>query len=179
VFCSEGDGTCLTDVCHETPQTCRPAQRPALIVKNRPGGANDTLVWKWNKGASSGGADYHDPSISAHYALCIYAGPSGARVAQVHIPPGANWASVANSWRYSDPTATADGVQKVTLKDGGEGRAKILLKGRGDGLPDLLDAGQLATPVIAQLLNYQTGACFGTRFETPRRNDGASFLAKE
>jgi hypothetical protein len=100
-------------------------------------------------------------------------------VAQVHIPPGANWRSVANSWRYSDRTGAANGVQAVNLKDGGEGRASATLKGRGDGLPDPLDSGELSTPVIAQLLNYQTGACFDARFEAPRKNDQSAFLAKQ
>ena len=48
------------------------------------------------------------------------------------------------------------------LKSGvGRARARRLLKGRGDNLPDPLDMGPLGTPVTAQLLNYQIGRVLG------------------
>ena len=66
----------------------------------------------------------------------------------------------------------------MILKSGAAGKSKALLKGRGSNLPDPLDMGPLGSPVIAQLLNYQSGVCWGSTFTTPKKILTALYKAK-
>jgi hypothetical protein len=161
------------------PERPRYAAGLPLCTAILPGGEKDTLVWKWGKGVATTSEELADPQSTAHYFLCIYAGPSNQLVGQVHVPPSEKWREVGTSFRYRDTTGAADGAQSLSLKSGGETKTKVLFKGRGDGLPDLLDLGSLSTPVWIQLINYETGVCFDARYEMPRRNDEGVFLAKE
>jgi hypothetical protein len=46
-------------------------------------------------------------------------------------------------------------------------------------LPDTLDTAPLGAPVTVQLINYETGACFEGRYETPQRSDQEVFSGKQ
>jgi len=126
-------------------------------------------------------AEFADPRSTADYALCIYAGTADALVASIHIPANnSKWTALGTKgFKYLDPTLAADGTQKVILKGGTAGKTKALLKGRGGNLPDPLDMGPLGTPVTAQLLNYQSGVCWGGTFTTAKKSTTTIFKAKQ
>jgi len=171
---------CLPNVCPDAPQNCRPARKSVLVVKNRGyDGAKDMLAWKWLRGAATSGSDFANPQSRADYALCIYAGTSDALVAQMHIPQSSKWIADGHRWKYKDKTGAADGTQQVFLRGGDEGKSSATLKGRGNRLPDLLDSGPLSPPVTVQLMNYDTGACFEGRYETPTKNNGEYLSAQQ
>ena len=66
-----------------------------------------------------------------------------------------------NKLKYSDPDRMPDGIDKLTLKAGGPGKAAITLKARGGDLanPPL----PLGIPTIVQLLSTN-GSCWGAQF---------------
>ena len=96
------------------------------------------------------------------------------------IRRSAKWtASGTTGFRYSDSTAAGDGVFKALLKGGSAGKAKALVKAKGSGLPDgLLPVPAL--PIVIQLANSDTDACFATSFDTANvtKNTGSQFKAK-
>src|SRR6185369_14478737 len=139
------------------------------------------LVWKWLKGAATTTAEFADPTSTAEYALCIYAGVSDTLVAQMHIPASSTkWKPLGTKgFKYLDPSSSADGAQKIVLKGGVAGKSKVIVKGRGTALPDPLDMGPLGTPVTAQLLNYQSGVCWEANYTTAKKDTSAIFKAKQ
>jgi hypothetical protein len=151
------------------------------LIKNKTFNGSDKLIWKFINGQATTQADFANPTGTADYALCIYAGPSVALKASIHVPPGSsNWSLLGSKgYKYLDFSLSADGTQKVILKGTGvAGKTKALLKARSDNLPDPLDMGALTLPVKAQLLNYQTGICWEGNFTTAKKNTSAIFKAK-
>jgi hypothetical protein len=79
---------------------------------------------------------------------------------------------------YRDRDAASDGLEKVLMLTGDEGRSKIIVKGRG---PDLqLPTLPLASyeGLIVQLVNGN-GRCWESRYSAPaRKNDTGKFKEK-
>ena len=185
--CDDGNA-CTADTCDATAGCentagvlggCRTAQKSLLLLKQK-GGTKDKLVWKWTKGQATALGDLADPTASASYALCIYAGTANALIADAAIPSGSGWSTAGSKgYRFSSLTGTPDGVQKTILKSGANGKAKALVKGKGANLPDPA-LGNLPLPVTAQLVNGQTGVCLEGVFEAGDvlKNDSAQFKAK-
>jgi cysteine-rich repeat protein len=161
--CNEGNRTCVS-VCPSAPLTCRTAGTSRLAVKRTVGGNKDTLAWRWSQGASTSQAEFADPTTSADYALCVFAGLSPALIGEAVVPASAtSWrATVTTGYRYKDAAATADGVTKVTLKASTVNKSRVQVTGKGVGLPDL--SLPLTAPVTVQLVNETTGLCWGAIF---------------
>jgi hypothetical protein len=142
------------------------------------GGTNDLLVWKWLKGAQTEIADFAEPTATADYTLCVYTGTSQDLVAGAVVPAGTNWTARPRKYKYRDPQANEDGVQKVILKEGAPNKAKVILKGKGGALPD--PTMPLAEPVLVQLVNEETNVCWESEFESGDtiKNDGSNYKAK-
>jgi hypothetical protein len=82
-------------------------------------------------------------------------------------------------YKYKDKSAAASGVTKILLKSGAAGKAKVQLQGKGVNLPDPTFT-FLPLPVVAQLVNSETAACFESTFTAPnvKKNDQGKFKAK-
>jgi hypothetical protein len=179
--CSEGLQECLSSPCPASPHTCLAAQKSILLLKNKTDNSKDKLTWKWIKGAATLTSDFADPTTTANYALCIYAGTTDALVAQMSLPAGSKWSALGTKgFKYNDPTLSPDGAQKAILKSGAPGKSKALVKGKGTNLPDPLDGGPLPFPVTVQLFNYQTGLCLDSTFNMTNalKNTSTLFKAK-
>lgn len=177
--CDESLDECLTGACALVPQTCRTAGKGLLLLKNNADDGRDQLLWKWLKGASTLAAELGDPRSDADYALCIYTGADPALAAEIDIPRGSGWSTVgASGYRYDDAAGTYGGAQRVGLKGSASDKSKILFKGRGAGLPDLLDGGPAALPITVQLLNQRNGLCWGSTFSSATPNGTTRLKAR-
>jgi hypothetical protein len=173
-------GTCVND---STPlSTCRSSDK-ALLLLNDKGANNDKLVWKWLKGQATSMADFGDPTSSTDYTLCLYAGYAGtaaALVADAAIPASStHWSSLGDKgYRYNDPTRSAAGIQTALLRGSDKDAAKIVLKGKGAGLPH--PTLSLALPVKIQLVRTDNDGCWQSDFDVGDvlRNDSEQFKAK-
>jgi cysteine-rich repeat protein len=184
---SDGD-PCTLDECDGAgncgvgaPRTgCRTALKSALALKDTADNAKDKLIWKWLKGAATDQVDFGVPTGTTAHTLCLFAGPTDTALGSVDIPPGSGWAPISDKgYKFKDATGTPDGVTKTILKGGVAGKAKALVKGKGDNLPDLLGAA-LPLPVTAQLVNDANNICFEGLYDTAdiKKNDGEQFKAK-
>jgi cysteine-rich repeat protein len=177
-----GDGvTCALDgTCAPAPRSCRGALKSSLLVKNKDDDGKDKLVWKWTRGEATTLADLADPTDTASYTLCVYAGASGAMIGEAQVgPDSSKWSAIgANGFRYRDTEGAEGGLQKLLLKAGDVDKAKALVKGRGVKLPD--PTPPLALPVTAQLVNNLTDVCFEGVYEAAdiEKNEQGRFKAK-
>jgi hypothetical protein len=181
--CDEATDSCFIGSCPPNAVACRPSDGNKILIKNNSDDTKDKLIWKWSKGADSLLSDFADPTSTAEYALCFYAGPSADLLKQISVPPSATKWSAAGSkgYKYKDQAGTAGGITKILVKGGTLGKSKALLKGKGALLPDFdgdlpLAMGDL--PLIVQLRNNQTGVCWEGAFPLPKKNSADQFNAK-
>ncbi len=185
--CNDNNG-CTADSCDPldgcqndaTPlTTCLTAEKSMLFIKQKDAGAKDKLLWKWIKGGSATQAELGNPTSTADYSLCVYAGGTNDLIAAADIPPSATaWESIGSKgYKYQDTNAAEDGVTKVIVKGSESNKSKALLKGKGSNLPDPT-LGSLPFPVTTQLVNRETGVCMEGVFSSAIKNDASQFKAK-
>ena len=185
----DGDGcgaTCLT----ETTLTCGPAPlstcfhpvlsaKASLSMKRGSTLFKDQLKWLWLAGERTTLADYGSPLSATQYTLCLYDN-TGLRL-HANVPAGglcagkSCWKAVGTTgFRYGDKDLTPDGVQKLNLKSGTDGKAQVKLTVRGAnlGLPDL---STIAQPVTVQIKN-SNGKCWEAIFSAPSRYQSSTIF---
>ena len=174
----DGAGSCVA-----APRMgCRGALKSILLLKNDTDDSKDKLIWKWIKGDMTVQADFGVPTGTTNYALCIYAGTANALLDDPQIPASATlWSPISTKgYKYKDPAGSEDGIQKVILKGGDQGKAKALVKGKGSGLPQPTLSPSVPLPVTAQLVNSANNNCFEGVYDSGAviKNDGVQFKAK-
>jgi uncharacterized delta-60 repeat protein len=189
----DGSATCV--FIEDGPQVtgCRqPLAAGKSLVKVRAGTTPDgnQITWKWAKGAKTAPGDLGMPDTVADQALCIYdeSGVTPSVLLRAEIPAGgtcgtkACWRATgfppgSRGYKYKDPDRTPDGIDRVALKPGPDGKAKIVVKGKGAtlALPTLPIAEPLAVRV--QLKNG-VGQCWEATYSTALRNDAGQLKAK-
>jgi hypothetical protein len=171
-FC-DGTGTCAAGPCSpccDETMGCIPAPsagcagpvtpKGKLIVRNR------KLQWKIPNGEQTDVADFGDPTTATGYTLCLYGTfQSQSYMLMAAAAPAGGTCKTRPCWKsqpgigfkYGDRLRTPDGLDKVALKAGSPGRAKILVKGKGENL--FTQFGLPLPPVVAQL-KASNGACW-------------------
>ena len=168
--------------CAELPRLdCRGALKAGASIQQK-GGIKDKMKLKWSKGDATTQLDLADPTTSADYSVCWYAGASPSRVgASTVLADAALW-SVSGTKGYkfkdTDKTYPSDGVAGVVLKGGEQGKSTIVVKGKGANLPDPVLP--LDGPVVVQVVNRGTDVCFSATFDGAGivKNDASQFKAK-
>jgi N-acetylneuraminic acid mutarotase len=169
--------------CPPAPGACRaPAvgEKGLLLLRRGSSPARSALVWDWARGTATTKSDFGDPVGSDGYALCVYAG--GAFVTRASAPAGSacpgrtGWRSTPGGFRYRSRARTPDGLKSVALKQGADGRARIVVKGRGALLP-LPDLAGVASPITVQLRRSGSGPCWSAQYGFPPaiRADATTF----
>jgi len=164
-----------------------------LLLKDRTAGADkaDLVLWRWSRGARTDAADFGDPGATDQYAVCIYDATGSSLLFVANAPAGGAcgtkpcWKALgkppaSKGFRYRDKERTPDGLLKVRLKPGADGKAKIILKGKGENLsvsPQGLPALPLPLPVTVQL-QAGNGECWGATYSTALVNGPTTFKAK-
>ena len=158
--------------CPAAPTACRLPTVAAVArvqLVDDPDPAKDLLVWRWLRGVETDVVDFGDPTTGTDYALCVY---DGAGLVLDAIVPGGGtcgrgrpcWTRTARGFVYRDGALGNDGLQRIVLRAGVDGRAKIIVraKGQGLGVPGL---GDLLSPVTVQLRNGSV--CWGAQYSFP------------
>jgi hypothetical protein len=168
----------VAPTCAPMPELCRTpavgAKAKILIKVNATDASKNVLLWKWLKGAATTKAEFGDPVNSHTYELCIYGG-SGL-VGSATAPAGSPWKETGSGFKYKDSSLASDGLQKMSLKEGADEKAKIIVKGKGGGL-NLPTLASLTSPLTVQLKRSGGSVCWGAVFSFPPaiKNDGAQF----
>ena len=153
--------------CTLTPVSgCRTAGKSLLLMK-QPNSGKDKLIWKFLKGDATTLDELGDPTDDTDYALCIYVGSTNALLAQVSAPADAGkWQPMGTKgYKYNDPGKTPDGVQKVLVSSGAQGKSKAKVKGKDANLPDPV-LGALETPITVQLKRSGSLTCWEATYQS-------------
>jgi hypothetical protein len=123
-------------------------------------------------------ADFGDPVTAHDYELCIF--DAGGNVLRAQAPAGDTcgrrpcWKGVTTGFSYSDKERTPEGVDRIRLTAGDTGKARILVRGKGDNLA-MPALGGLVLPLHVQLL-AEGGQCWEAAGVI--RNDATQFKGK-
>jgi hypothetical protein len=166
--------------CASIPEVCRtPAvgDKALVVLKDRTDDNKDLLLWKWLKGGATDATEFGDPVTTHAYELCIYDG--GGLVASASAPAGANWSAKTTGFKYRDPAGSSDGLQTIILKAGADGKAKIVVRGKGMNV-DMPNLALLTSPLTVQIKRAGGTVCWGATYSFPpaRKNDAANFKDK-
>jgi hypothetical protein len=180
------------DTCSSTPATgCRQATMPGrgrFLLKSGSDSSGNKLIWEWKRGQQTTLSDLGDPiGGTTSYGLCIYdesAGTSSlvlsAKAPEASQCTGACWRKLGTrGLSYVDPANAPDGIRRIVIRANREGRARILVKAKGDNLemPTLPLAQDLRVRV--QLINSD-GVCWESNYTGPAdRNDQKMFRDSE
>jgi len=187
--CDDGNPCSSPDLCEAgTCSGAAPAascrgpfvpDRSLIQIRDRTPDNGDRLTWKWRRGSSTSIMDFGDPIGSTDYWLCAYDQTAGIshRILEERIPAGSNWVSVPSGYNYHDPDQSEGGVSSVHLKQGGDGQASIIVRGRGGSLALPPLGLHQDTTVTVQLLNGTT--CWESLYDTNIRNDPTQFKARD
>jgi hypothetical protein len=171
-------------VCPPVPRNaCRSAGSTTLKVRVEAGAPDRAkIVWKWQKGAPTTGADLGDPRAARTYGLCVWAGGAPGPLAALLVPPDAlKWVPKRDGgFAYKDRTRSADGVSSVKLKPGLAGKPRMQLTAAGVNVPAPVLGVGVATPVVAQLVDRDSAVCYESVFEPAHvtKNDGVKLEGK-
>ncbi len=161
---------------------CREAGASQLVIRNGIAEHRKLLKLRWLDGDATNIGALGDPVNTTPYAACIYEDES--LVHEMAAPAAslcgsrACWIDLGSSGfvyrdRHHDAEATQGGTERLTLRTGAAGDARMFLKGRGAGMSsDNLLPADPSLPVIVQVMS-STGECWGAAF------DPVSFKANE
>lgn len=158
------------------------SRKAKLVVTDRIPDTHDAVTWTWAKGAATVLAEYGDPLDSTDYVACLYDGASALRMA-LRAPAGGTCGAVpcwkekkTTGFTYADKERTPDGVRKVVLRTGLNGKAKITLSAKGDEIPlPPLGPEALLLPLRVQMQG--NGLCWEAVYSTPREHTTVKFKA--
>jgi hypothetical protein len=154
---------------------CRTPGKSLLLIKDGTPDRRDRIVFRWLQGATTTQAELGDPLASDDYRICVY--DASGRIRSNTAPAGGTCAD-ADCWqelgpadeprgfRYRDKELTPDGTQNVSLRSGAAPRPRVIWKARGEGLDD--GALGLTPPVTVEVINGETGICFGETYDASR-----------
>jgi len=142
--------------------------------------SKDQLIWKAVKGTPTTKAQFGNPLSADSYAFCIY--DSNGLVMNTIVAPGGTcsfkpcWQEKSFSFTFKDKTFAQGGIQTIFLKEGLNGKAKFIVKGKGANLGLRTDLTTLVSPVTVRLKN-SLGTCWGAVYSFPpaKKNDAQNF----
>jgi hypothetical protein len=150
---------------------CRRATLPlkgSLAIKNPGGVTKDTILWKLKKGEATALGDLGGPATT--YQFCLVDGVGTTLYSTETLPldtcvsGAACWRDTTVGIKYTDPNGGAEGLRKIVVKSGEDGRAGATVRVQGQPgftfgfLP-------FALPVTVRLANSD-GQCWAESFGT-------------
>lgn len=166
---------------------CQAPGRAVLSLRDEPGPSlKDRLAFKWLRSSSPPTiAELSDPTTTAGYSLCVFAGTAATVLVATDVAPVANWRAIGGKgFRFRDPLAAQDGIRRILLRGDASRKPRAIVRGRGLSLPPLpggalpLDPGDF--PLRAQLINTANGECLEATFDAShlRRNSTSRLRLK-
>lgn len=195
--------------CTFQPMTgCRQAARSVLLLKDSSNDQKDLLAWTWAKGEAASVGDLGDPLLVAgpSYAVCFYdesqtgsdpdyvtellraTALAGAECGGEGEPcwKGLGKPAGSKGFKYRSPDGSPEGLTKLLLKPGEDGKTKVLARLKGERLAMLGEpAGGSSTPALPLALPVRVqlqssyGECWESAFDTThvKKNDADKFKA--
>jgi hypothetical protein len=158
-------------------------RKASLVIKDAPIDTRDHLVWRWLGGAATSVEEFETPLVTASYSLCVY-DANGTLMQSSGVRAGgicgsrrlrSCWRATRRGFEFRDSGAGRDGITRMTLVAGQQGKARIFVNGTGPGLdaPVL----PLLMPLRVQL-RRTGGQCWEAQYSSAARNDPQQLKAR-
>jgi hypothetical protein len=149
--------------------------RARLDVRDDAKDRRDEFLWKWRKGQATAPGNFGDPVDGDGMVFCAYDESGDAPVLIFHsgVPANGGCTGAKECWKgkgnpkglrgylYRNRSGRPDGIGRMALTPGADGRAKLDVQGRGKDLD--LPPLPLPLPLRVQLQSA-TGQCWETTF---------------
>jgi hypothetical protein len=175
------------DLCGAAPAVgCRAAAAAQLQIKDADGTAKDSVNVKLGKADATDYADFLDPTTDTAYSVCIYDSSVDSQpVLESGAGAGGNcsgkpcWkAKDGKGYQFKSKTGILEGVTKVKLKAGPDGKASVAVAAKGSFLDT--PAPPLTFPVTVQVVadDGMTTECWEAGFASASTNTPGQLKAK-
>jgi len=164
-FCEEA--TYAAAFCAPAPVSgCATSGRSRLTITDPKGNSRDSISWRFMRGTGAPTlAAFGNPLTGTSLAICIY--DDDVLKIDTQVPPSATkWqeAGRMTSYQYFDKDGSEDGIKRVLLRSGPDGRVRIVVRSRGSNVPLPAPASSetyfnQTVSVVVQLRN-DSGACW-------------------
>jgi hypothetical protein len=151
----------------------------SLIIQDKADDIQDTLTWKWTRGAATTIDDFFGSPLGSELALCVYedvpANPELVLGAGIGCGATDCWKRNGSDASFVPLEASTDGIKSAKVHAGGDGRAQISINAGGVALqtPRL----PLSAGVVVQL-HSPDGVCWDATYGHPRSDTPTQFQAK-
>jgi hypothetical protein len=166
-------------------------EKVMLQIKDKGSDRADKFQWKLIKGQSTAVGESGDPLNGEEYAICIYdeSGLAPALIYAATVPSALTCGSEfcwkvlgSEALRYKSSSGAPEGARLLLLKPGADGKAQILLMGKGIHLGDgLLGFPSLPLPLPARVqLQGSSGVCWEAEYTSAgaQKNDPTQFKGR-
>jgi hypothetical protein len=168
-------------VCGSTPIPMLSCRRPVLprralvLLKTMSPDTRDQLLFQWRTGELTTFSDFGTPLDTTKTSLCVY--DQTGLIVGVQVPAGVLCARGRPCWKqtgppsnptgfqYVDNDLTHDGAQRLTLRAGTDGRAKIRVQAKGLNLG--MPAALSVAPAVTVQMKNSNDQCWGAVFNVP------------
>jgi cysteine-rich repeat protein len=186
--CTTG-GTCSEGLCVGVPTPATgclgetASFRGLIDLRDSSSDNEDRFTWKWAKGEETLPVHLGDPLTATGYEVCVFdeSAPSPALLLDARIPAGGTCAGKpcwkllgtpfsVQGFKYKNGDTTPDGIDRLVVKVGEAGRARLTVKGKGvllplPGEPPRPPALPLDAPLAVRVqLLADTGTCWEASF---------------
>ena len=177
-------GSCVPTMRTACAQPTQPA-KSRLIIKDNATDARDTVVWKWTNGEEVLFPSLGDPTSATDYTLCVFDGDGDVALRTV-VPAAGTcdgnpcWKTLgATGYGYADSAASVGGIIRLKVKSGDAGKAKALVKGKGEPL-ETPSLSAMTLPVTVQLQGEEPAACVEATFSSTGvlHSDSSKFIGR-
>jgi hypothetical protein len=145
-------------------------------VKRGKTDAKDKFKFSWAKGPPPTPADLADPTDQTAYDVCVD-DANGPRLA-ARVEGGGGWKALGgNGFKFKEKTGANAGITALVAKVSPNGKAKVVVKGKGANLDDPASL-PWTPPVVAYVANVDTGTCFVAQLEGPDVKKSTDLLFK-
>jgi hypothetical protein len=168
-------------LCASLPRTnCHTSPRSLLELRGSPDPRKQRLSWRWLKGDTARPA-FGNPEAVTRYAFCLYDEAAGTpkRTMSIAVPEAgtcgrrACWSQIGErGFRYSDRLALTEGVHQIAVVSG-EGRARMVVQGKGVQLPIPALPIEPYIALRAQLVNSEN-ECWESLYTPPATSNTAT-----
>jgi probable HAF family extracellular repeat protein len=172
-------GNLIGDFCPAAPlPSCLPAPKSSLKVRKAASDAGDQILWKWRGGPEVAFDDLNEETL-----LCMYDSTAGAHSLSARLTVESYYVSEIPNRGFSlnDPAGNDDGVVKMRLMAGGDGRSSAQLSAKGENIP--MPAPYNGTRMFHQdsdvtVQVFQSQVCWSSQFTSAVENSTELFKAR-
>lgn len=175
-------------LCAGGPRTCKTAGATSVSLRKDADPRRDEMAFMWARGAATSPSELGDPTADTQYTVCVWDHVGGAPTLVMEMVAPADgscrgrpcWRSLpGGGFRYTDPGLLPNGIRRMILEPGPQGRSRVVVSAHGGPIPEPPMPFQQSPAITVQVVN-SLGNCWGADYVSPLgKNTEQRLRAKE